>query len=461
MTMIGSRRLAAIGAGALLLFSVAAAPVVAKPPAWSHSDARVCGQPGPGQARCTAIARTFSKDGHALHAQSPSSLDEATAAAASTYYTGITIRTAYGISGQGDPSRVIAIVDAFDAVNAFANLTTFRDGSNLPTMDNCSLASLTSLPSGSLRPCFTKVGQTGGTTLPTPDAGWANEIDLDLQAASAVCPMCSILLLEANTSSIADLGVAVTTASNTGHVLAISNSYGISGDYFGSLATAWDNAAKKGIAVMASTGDGGYSPMFPASATNVIGVGGTTLAVSTTGARTTETAWAGAGSGCSKYNAAPVWQTVPANPCAGKKAISDVSAVADPGSGLAVYTTYGGTTGYWVFGGTSLSSPLVAALYAMQGGYGPSLLAGKYAWAASTRYFDVTSGSNGTCSTSVLCHAGVGWDGPTGRGSIATTTAVSPVLTTIAISPSSASVTTGGTKQFTATAQDQFGQPMS
>ncbi len=272
--------------------------------------------------------------------------------------------------------------------------------------------------------------------------------------------MCSILLLEATTASTANLGTAVTTASNTAHVLAISNSYGIAGDYPGSFAPAWDNAAKKGIAVMASTGDGGYGPEFPASATNVIGVGGTTLSVDATGARTTETAWAGAGSGCSVYNAAPAWQSIPGNPCAGKKAIADLSADADPNSGLAVYTTYSNVTGYWVFGGTSLSSPLVAALYTMQGGYNASNLAGQYAWAAGTPYYDVTSGSNGTCTKSVLCTAGVGWDGPTGRGSIATSTAP-PVLTTITVSPASASVPTGGTQQFSATGKDQFGQPMS
>ena len=131
-----------------------------------------------------------------------------------------------------------------------------------------------------------------------------------------------------------------------------------------------------------------------------------------------------------------------------------------PNSGLATYTTYSGVTGYWVFGGTSLSSPLIAALYAMQGGYNASTLAGQYAWAAGTPYYDVTSGSNGTCSPSVLCTAAVGWDGPTGRGSIAATSAP-PVLTTITVSPASASVQTGGTKQFSATGKDQFGQPMS
>ena len=252
----------------------------------------------------------------------------------------------------------------------------------------------------------------------------------------------------------------MTTASNTAHVRAISNSYGVSGDYPASFAPAYDNAAKKGLAVTASSGDGGFGVLFPASATNVIGVGGTTLVVDDTGARSAETAWAGAGSGCSVYNAAPAWQSIPGNPCAGKKAIADLSADADPNSGLAIFTTYQGQTGYWVFGGTSLASPLVAALYTIQGGYDATTLAGKYAWAAGTPYFDVTSGSNGTCSPSVLCTAGTGWDGPTGRGSIATLTAP-PVLTTITVSPTSASVQTGATQQFNATAKDQFGQPIN
>ena len=195
------------------------------------------------------------------------------------------------------------------------------------------------------------------------------------------------------------------------------------GDYPASFAPAYDNAAKKGLAVTASSGDGGFGVLFPASATNVIGVGGTTLVVDDTGARTHGDCMGRRGKRVLGYNAAPAWQSIPGNPCAGKKAIADLSADADPNSGLAIYTTYQGQTGYWVFGGTSLASPLVAALYTIQGGYDATTLAGKYAWAAGTPYFDVTSGSNGTCSPSVLCTAGTGWDGPTGRGSIATLTA--------------------------------------
>ncbi len=452
------QRLAAVVAGSLLLLSlIGAAPAAAKAPSWSHKDAHVCGQPGAGQARCTSIARSFYVDGHAYHATSKVALASAAAADQVSYVTGSSIRTAYGLTAQGDPSMVIAIVDAYDDPGAFANLTMFRSDSHLPAIQSCSLASLTNLTSSAGSPCFTKTNQTGGTSLPSADAGWSNEIDLDLQAASAVCPMCSILLLEATSSSVGNLAAAVTTASNTANVRSISNSYGISGDYPGTVVPAYDNAAKKGIAVTASAGDNGFGVLFPASATNVIGVGGTSLFFDATGARTSEKAWAGTGSGCSTYNSAPTWQVIPGNPCAGKKAISDLSADADPNTGLALYTTYGGRTGWWVFGGTSLSSPIIAALYALQGGYSASNLASQYAWSASTPYSDVTSGTNGTCSKPVLCTAGVGWDGPTGRGSIAGPS-VAPVLSSIVVSPGTASVQVGGSQQFTASAKDQFGQ---
>jgi hypothetical protein len=456
------RRLAAVVAAALLLSIFVAAPAVARAPAWSHRDARVCGTTGSDQARCTSIARTFYLNGSAFHARTKADLRVVPTVAQTSWFHGPDLRTAYGITAQGDPSKVVAIVDANDDPNAFANLTRFRTDQNLPTMQNCSLATLTSLTTSATNPCFTKVNQTGGTSLPAADSGWSNEIDLDLQAASSICASCSILLLEATSASLGNLGTAVTTASNTAHVLAISNSYGISGDYPGSFATAYDNAAKKGIAVTASSGDGGHAVLFPASATNVLGVGGTTLSVdSVTGVRTSEAAWSGAGSGCSVYNAAPAWQSIPGNPCAGKKAVADLSADADPNSGLAIFTTYSGVTGYWVFGGTSLASPLIATLYAMQGGYGGSTLAGQYAWASSTPYYDVTTGSNGSCSPTAVCTAGPGWDGPTGRGSISETVVAPPVLTTIAVSPASASVQVNATQQFTATAKDQYGNPMS
>jgi len=251
------RRLAALIAAALILSALVTSPVAARPPSWSHRDAAVCAQPGAGKARCTSIARTFYRDGQVYQARTESDLARAADAAPQPWFHGPDLRTAYGISAQGDPSRVIAIVDAYDDPAAFANLTRFRTDQGLPAIQSCTLAQLTALTSAASNPCFTKTNQTGGTSLPAADAGWSNEIDLDLQAASAICSTCSILLLEASSASIGNLGTAVTTASNTAHVLAISNSYGISGDYPSSFAPAFDNAAKKGIAVTASAGDGG------------------------------------------------------------------------------------------------------------------------------------------------------------------------------------------------------------
>ena len=254
----------------------------------------------------------------------------------------------------------------------------------------------------------------------------------------------------------------MTTASNTAHVVAISNSYGISGDYPASFAPAYDNAAKKGIAVTASAGDGGYGVLFPASATNVIGVGGTTLSVDDSGVRTTETAWSGSGSGCSKYNAAPAWQSIPGNPCAGKKAIADLSADADPGSGLAIYTTYSDITGYWVFGGTSLSSPIIAALYAHPGRLRRDRRSrARYAWAAGhallRRHLRLERVVQPVGAVHTRAPAGMARPG----AAASPRRRAPPVLTTITVSPASASVQTGGTQQFTATAKDQYGQPLS
>ncbi len=438
------RKQAALAAAAVMIALLAAPSAAAAGPGagqrWTHQDAHVC-NPAAGQAACTSIARVLYANGLEYHAATPAQLQAAARAAASISFTAVGIRAAYGITGQGDPSKVIASVDANDDPGALSHLSTYRSAMGLPSIQGCSLSTLTGLSSSSSSPCFTKVNQTGGTSpLPSANSGWSNEIDLDLQAASAICPMCSLLLLEASSSTFSNLGTAATTASNTPHVLAISNSFGTQGDVAEAAYPAWNNAGQTGIAVLAAAGDWGYGTSFPASSTNVIGVGGTTLAVSSTsGARTGETAWSSTGSGCSSYNVAPSWQVIPGSPCGSMKAVSDLSADADPYSGLQIYTTYSGQTGWWIFGGTSLATPIMSALYAMQG-YGGS--AGRYAWASTTPYYDVTSGSNGSCSPSIMCNAGTGWDGPTGLGSIATSTGVTNDFS-ISASPASLSVAQG------------------
>ena len=470
MTTFVRKQAAVMAVAAMLALLGAPSAAAAGPgasPSWTHQDVHVCNPAGTDQAACTSIARVLYENGIPYQAATPAQLQAAARAAASISFTAVGIRTAYGITGQGDPSKVIAIVDAYHDPNALAHLTTYRNqmlpASQAP-IQSCTWNTLTGTTSQST-PCFTQVNQTGqASPLPSANSGWSNEIDLDLQAASAICPECSLLLLEASSSSFSDLGTAATTASTAttasswAHVVAISNSFGTKGDVAELTYPAWNNAAKTGIAVLAAAGDWGYGTSFPASSTNVIGVGGTTLAVSsTTGARTGETAWSSTGSGCSSYNAAPSWQTnspiwqaqnLSGSPCGSWKAVSDLSADADPYSGLQVYTTYSGVTTWWIFGGTSLSTPLMSALYAMQGGYS-SEPAGAYAWASTTPYSDVKSGSNGTCSPSIMCNAGTGWDGPTGLGSIATPggTSIAPAIT----SASGTMFTVGTAGSFTVT----------
>ncbi len=306
------------------------------------------------------------------------------------------IRSAYGLGSASGAGRTVAIVDAYDEPTAEQDLATYRSYYKLPA---CTTAN----------GCFRKVNQKGGSSLPRKNAGWATEISLDLDMVSATCPDCRILLVEASSTSFANLGAAVNYAA-TQSVAAIGNSYG------GSDSRATSAYDHPGIAVTASTGDSGYGVESPASFPTVVAVGGTSLTKASTSRGWSETAWSGAGSGCSTVNPKPSWQTSVTR-CSGK-ANADVSAVADPNTGVAVYdsTPYQGRSGWQQYGGTSASSPVVASVYAISGktaGYPAS-----YTWSAagSSGLNDVTSGSNGSCSPSVWCTAGSGWDGPTGLG---------------------------------------------
>jgi subtilase family serine protease len=304
------------------------------------------------------------------------------------------IQSAYKLSATAGSGTTVAIVDAYNDPTAAADLAVYRSQYKLPA---CTTT----------QGCLRIVNQTGGSTLPKTNAGWATEISLDLDMVSAACPSCKILLVEANSNSFADLGTAVSYAATQG-VAAISNSYGGSDT---AQSSAYDHS---GIAITASTGDAGYGVESPASYKTVIAVGGTSLTKATGTRGWAEKAWSGAGSGCSTKNTKPTWQTS-VTQCSGK-AVADVSAVADPNTGVSVYdsTRYQGRSGWQVYGGTSASSPIIASVYAMGGnlsGYPAS-----YTWAHTSTLFDVTSGSNGSCSPAIWCTSGTGWDGPTGLG---------------------------------------------
>jgi hypothetical protein len=304
------------------------------------------------------------------------------------------LQSAYKLpSATAGSGQTVAIVDAQDDPNAESDLATYRSTYGLP-------------PCTTANGCFRKVNQTGGTAFPAPDAGWAGEISLDVDMVSAICPSCHILLVEATSASLANLGTAVNEAVALGAKY-VSNSYG-GGDSAPSAAY-----NHPGVAVTASTGDSGFEVEYPAADSHVTAVGGTSLTRDASARGWNESAWSGAGSGCSTANAKPAWQTA-ATQCA-RKANADVSAVADPATGVAVNVTFGGT-GFTVFGGTSASSPIIASVYALAGAPAVGSSPASFPWSHAGNLFDVTTGSNGTCTPAVLCHAGVGWDGPTGLG---------------------------------------------
>jgi len=367
---------------------VAASPAGAAPTQPAAHVQSVCAAAAPEYAACQA--KLIIRSGIRPAASAPSGLNPAD------------IRSAYNLTSSSSGGRTVAIVDAYNDPTAEADLGVYRSQFGLPA---CTTAN----------GCFKKVNQTGGTSYPPTDSGWATEISLDLDMVSATCPDCKILLVEATSASFANLGTAVNYAASHG-ASAISNSYS------GSDTAQTSAYNHQGIAITASTGDSGYGLGSPATFDSVVAVGGTHLVrASGTTRGWTETAWSGAGSGCSTRNAKPSWQTS-ATQCSGK-AVADVSAVADPATGVSVYdsTPYQGSSGWLVFGGTSASSPIIASVYALGGnlsGYPAS-----YTWGHASGLYDITSGSNGSCSPSVWCHAGPGWDGPTGLGTPHGTTA--------------------------------------
>jgi subtilase family serine protease len=299
-------------------------------------------------------------------------------------------------SGVG---QTVAIVDAYNDPNAEADLAVYRSTYGLPA---CTTAN----------GCFKKVNQSGGTTYPTGNVSWSEEISLDLDMVSAICPNCHILLAEGSSASIANLATAETTAASLG-ANAISNSYGAA-EFSGE--TAYDNYFNHpGVAITASSGDGSYGVEWPAASPFVTAVGGTSLVRSATTRGWSESAWSGAGSGCSAYEPQPSWQTSLGLAGCTKRVVADVSAVANPNTGVAVYDSYG-VSGWLVFGGTSVASPIIASVYALAGNASSVGDSAASAYANQGSINDVVGGSNGTCTTSYLCNAVPGYDGPTGLG---------------------------------------------
>jgi hypothetical protein len=314
-------------------------------------------------------------------------------------------------TGVGSSSTVVAVVDAFGYTNAERDLGIYRSTFHLPA---CTTAN----------GCFTKYNQAGVQgSYPTQDLGWAGETSLDLDMVSAICPNCKIILVQANSSASADLGASVNTAVAKGaHV--VSNSYG--GPEGGPTVDANSDYNHPGVAIVASTGDDGWlnyelgagntGANSPATSQFVTAVGGTSLYRSGANPRGFfEMAWSDGGSGCSRYYAKPAWQSSIA--LCTKRLEADVSAVADPNTGLAVYGPNTLTNSGWqVVGGTSAAAPIISGIYGVNGG---TVTLGSV-YGATVKLNDISVGSNGKspsqCGDTYFCNAGKGYDSPTGLG---------------------------------------------
>jgi subtilase family serine protease len=368
-----------------MFFRVVIATFLMSAAAMAADSRPVCpGPAAPGTARCHSHVITDAR-GIPNASASPSG------------YGPTQFRTGYNLTAAGSSSTTIGIVDAYDDPNIESDLGVYSTHFSLPA---CTTGN----------GCFKKVNQTGGTSYPAKNAGWALEISLDVEIAHAICPSCHILLVEATTNSFANLLTAEDYA--VGHATIVSNSWG--GGESSSETSNDSHFNHIGVPITFSSGDGGYGVEYPAASQYVTAVGGTTLNLNSNNSYKSESVWSGAGSGCSAYEPKPSWQKD--SGCI-RRTVADVAADADPNTGAAVYDTVRdqGRSGWFQVGGTSLASPLTAAVYALAGN-ASSTSDGSYPYAHTSALHDVTSGSNGSCGGSYLCTGVVGYDGPTGNG---------------------------------------------
>ncbi|WP_406841574.1 kelch repeat-containing protein (plasmid) [Streptomyces sp. AHU1] len=335
----------------------------------------------------------------------PPSSGSRTAAVTPRGLTPDDLLSAYNLPANGGKGATIAIVDAFDDPNAAEDLAVYRAQFGLPA-----------LAPGQFR----KVNQSGEEgNYPVPDAEWAGEISLDLDMVSAIAPYANILLVETDTNSFDNLGAGVDRAVALG-ATAVSNSYGApeqDPSREGEIARHYDHP---GVPITVSAGDSGYGVQSPANLPTVTSVGGTSLVKDSSTARGwSESVWfnshGGTGSGCSQYQQKPAFQK---DTGCEHRTVADVSAVADPVTGVAVYDSYGGAVpgGWGQFGGTSASAPIIAGVYSLAGRAVSGQYPNTYPYANADSLNDVTTGADGACTPEYLCSAQKGYDGPTGLG---------------------------------------------
>ncbi|HVN68230.1 MAG TPA: peptidase S8 [Candidatus Binatia bacterium] len=372
--LVATLAIAACNAGGVS--NVPAAPGLTQqnPQRQAHAPRRVCPDLGPGYARCDALMINENAMRPDVAGWGPTDF-----------------QTRYNLpSSTKGSGQVVAIVDAYDNPNAASDLAAYRSNFGLGTAN------------------FTKYNQNGQTSgFPSGNKNWGLEEDLDIEMVSAVCPNCTIYLVEANGADTADLETAEAEAVTLGaHI--VSNSWGCTGSNACVNTSYFDKA---NTVYLASAGDGSYGTQAPAALASVVSVGGTTLAKA--GSTYSESTWHGTGSGCATGVSKPSWQH---DTGCTYRTMNDVSAVA---YGVAEYDSYG-YGGWFTVGGTSVSSPMLGGVFGLAGN-ASSLDAGKKFWGLKKKKYkkelhDITTGNNGSCSPSYLCTAGKGYDGPTGWG---------------------------------------------
>jgi Ricin-type beta-trefoil lectin domain len=408
--------------------------------------------PRPGMTRCLIVASSHRAAGARARSgprAAAGSADAGSAAAAATTctagptpppgYNPTQLQDAYQLpastSGAG---MLVAVVAPYDDPNAASDLCQYRAQFGLPACP-----ATTTSPPNPTGGCFTEVNQLGQAVPaggpPAANANWALQTSAQLDTISATCPNCRILLVETDSTSLIDVGTGVDTAVALGaDVVTVGVATAET-----SADTGYDSTyfSHPGVVITAAAGDNGYGISYPAASPDVVSVGGTTLTPSGTscagGARGwCETVWndlassppgGATGAGCSAYEPKPSWQSDTG--CA-LRTDNDLSADADPSTGVAVYDSYG-ESGWQPgsgLGGTAVAAAIVAGAYALAGPSSGSPASYPYLYGNVASINDITSGTDlpagATCSPAYLCTAGTGYDGPTGLGSPATPTAL-------------------------------------
>jgi Subtilase family len=286
--------------------------------------------------------------------------------------------------------QTVSVVDAYDDQTAESDLQMYRSKFGL---SECTIAN----------GCFGKVNQRGHPQpLPQPNSGWAAEISLDLDMVSAICQNCHVLLVEADDSSAANLSTSVDTAARLGANV-ISTSFGMDE----SQSKIYEKHFRHpGHMITASIGDIGFGLSFPGTSPDVTAVGGTTLNRANNRRGWKETIWSGANPECSAVYAKPIWQH---DTGCSNRASGDVGAVADPNTGVVV--VFHGQ--FVVFGGTSVSSPIVAGVYALAGN-SSALHFAEHSYQRLQDLFNVHGAPDDSCGAA--CRESRGYNGSTGNG---------------------------------------------